>query len=155
MKNTSTHALTAKAIKQELKKLFPSTKFSVKSDSFAGGNSVDVSWDNGPRRKQVDEIISKYQYGHFNGMEDIYEISNRNENIPQVRFVHSSRNINEEIIEEIFAYLQKNYVHFDKVTIDETSDLINKYWDCWNARTYIYRVLSKMDLSNGFKPELL
>ncbi len=60
-------------LKEELKRAFPGVKFSVTSDSFSMGNSVDVRWSLGPSVKAVEAIADKYQSGSFNGMEDIYE----------------------------------------------------------------------------------
>ena len=89
----STAALAAKAIRMELKKSFPKTKFSVYSKNYSGGNSVHVSWKGGPRESTIDKIINKYQYGHFDGMTDCYEFSNRRNEIPQVTFVFANRSI--------------------------------------------------------------
>lgn len=63
-------ALTAKVIRGELKKLFPSTKFSVRSSYFSMGNAVDVSWEDGPSAEMVDKIIKKYECMGFDGMTD-------------------------------------------------------------------------------------
>jgi len=67
------NTLAAKNIRIELARAFPGQKFSVRSSSFANGNDVRVSWTDGPTTKEVQAIVGKYQYGHFNGMEDIYE----------------------------------------------------------------------------------
>lgn len=71
--NLSGHARAAKNIKAELTRAFPGVKFSVRSDSFSGGNSVDVSWPLGPSGKAVDAILNKYEYGSFDGMTDSYD----------------------------------------------------------------------------------
>jgi len=42
-----TCAETAKLVRAELKKQLPDFKFSVKSSKYAGGASVDITWDNG------------------------------------------------------------------------------------------------------------
>lgn len=60
-------------IRIELKRAFPGVKFSVRSERFSGGDSVDVSWTLGPKDEAVQDITAKYQEGSFNGMEDIYE----------------------------------------------------------------------------------
>ena len=65
--------LAAENIRRELKHAFPSVKFSVRADSFSMGDSVDVSWTDGPTEAAVKEITAPYESGHFNGMEDIYE----------------------------------------------------------------------------------
>jgi hypothetical protein len=92
----STAANCSAAIKEELKKVFPGVKFNVTSSNFSGGNSVDVRWNDGPTEDQVNSIIKKYQYGSFNGMEDIYEYSNTREDIPQAKYVHGQRSMSEE-----------------------------------------------------------
>lgn len=87
------HALAAKKIKAELKKAFPSTKFRVVSSSYSMGTSVDVHWADGPTQKEVEKISKKYQYGHFDGMSDTYEMDNKNANLPQAKYVHGHRTI--------------------------------------------------------------
>lgn len=100
---SSPHARAAKNIKRELAQVFPGVKFSVRSDSFSMGNSVDVSWTLGPSAKDVDAVIKKYQYGHFNGMEDIYEHDRSAESVAvaqvlgQSKYVDSHREIPEAV----------------------------------------------------------
>jgi hypothetical protein len=65
-------AAAAKAIKAELKKAFPTVKFSVKSKNYSGGNSISIHWFNGPTVGQVERISGKYQVGSFDGMNDLY-----------------------------------------------------------------------------------
>ncbi len=106
---------TSKAIKAELKKAFPKTKFSVRYSSFAGGNSVDIRWSLGPTVKQVDAITDKYQYGSFNGMEDLYEYaptlvslpSGAVANLDGVKYVQTSRNIPDDVFEHALLEICK------------------------------------------------
>lgn len=93
----SSHAAAAAAIREELKKVFPGIKFSVRSDSFSMGNSIDIEWTDGPTTDEVEKFSGKYQYGHFNGMEDIYEYSNRREDIPQAKYVSEHRKMSEQV----------------------------------------------------------
>lgn len=67
------HVIAAKNIRTELKMEFPGVKFSVRGRSFAGGDSIDIRWTDGPTTKQVRAISSKYQMGSFDGMTDCYE----------------------------------------------------------------------------------
>jgi hypothetical protein len=97
MRELTEAAKAAKAIKAELKKAFPSIKFSVRSSNFSMGNSVDIGWTNGPVTKAVEEITDKYQYGHFDGMIDLYEYSNNRDDIPQAKYVFASRTLTDEI----------------------------------------------------------
>lgn len=120
----SSHAAAAASIKAELSKKYPGIKFSCKSDSFSMGDSVNVSWSLGPCTSEVDNIIEKYQYGHFNEMEDIYENSNRREDIPQCKYVSSHRCIPADIKEavrlqmcEIMQFDENDYRHNSSDTV--------------------------------------
>src|SRR5437868_14760948 len=73
MQAMHTGSEVSKQIKKELKATWPKLKFSVRYDSFSGGDSVHIGWNFGPTTDQVDDVVRKYQYGRFNGMEDIYE----------------------------------------------------------------------------------
>ena len=95
-KSISSHAAAAKAIRNELKAAFPTVKFSVTSESFSMGNSVHISWVDGYTVDQVEAIVGKYQYGSFNGMEDLYEMTNIREDIPQTKYVQTRREFSEE-----------------------------------------------------------
>lgn len=89
--------LAAKNIRTELKRAFPGHKFSVRSSTYTGGDSVDIHWDLGPTEKEVEAITGKYQEGSFNGMEDIYE-TDHEKVWPDVfggaKYVHESRSEN-------------------------------------------------------------
>lgn len=141
-KQISSHALAAKQIRKELKGKFPNTKFSVRSDSFSGGDSVNISWENGPTYDDVQSTVSKYQYGNFNGMEDIYEYTNNRNDIAQVKFVQCHRNFSDEIMNKYFEEFKKTLEGWkDLKDIQESSiDLLNK-WGIWTAGNYIYQYL--------------
>lgn len=108
----SSHAAAAAAIRVELKESFPNVKFKVTSDSFSMGDSVHVSWTDGPTARQVDEIVKKYQYGRFNGMEDIYEYTNNREDIPQAKYVQTGRSISEAINEAVETLIDEKFNNF-------------------------------------------
>ncbi len=151
----SIHAEAAKSIRKELKKVFPLTKFSVTSQTYSDGNSVHVEWINGPISEEVGKMVYKYQYGHFNAMEDIYENTNRRDDLSQVKYVQVRREVSEEIKQEVFENLQKTNAHFDEVmSMDECNDNLKNHWSVWTARDYIYRILTKIDLTNGYKENI-
>lgn len=79
---------TAKLIRQSLKAAFPGVKFSVKSESYSGGSSVNVHWVDGPSQKAVEEVVGAYQSGRFDGMIDMaYSVSSWlwfKDGVPQV-----------------------------------------------------------------------
>ncbi len=101
---TSNHAGAAAMIKAELTAAFKGIKFSVTSDSYTGGDAVRISWTDGATVEQVEAISAKYQYGSFNGMEDIYEYTNTNKDIPQTKYVTENRHESTEVeaLREVF-----------------------------------------------------
>lgn len=105
----TTAALCASAIKVELKTGFSGIKFSVTSDNFSGGNSVHVSWSDGPTTDEVRSIIGKYQYGRFDGMTDMYEYDNKVENLPQAKYVQARREVSDEVNKIVFDYLREYF----------------------------------------------
>lgn len=62
---------TAKLVRAALKAAFPGEKFSVRSSSYSGGASIDISWTDGPFEKAVDQVANRYQGSDFDGMQDM------------------------------------------------------------------------------------
>lgn len=62
---------TAKLIRKQLKAKFAGVKFSVRTDSYAGGASIDVEWTDGPTARLVDAVVKPFAGGGFDGMIDM------------------------------------------------------------------------------------
>ena len=62
---------TAKLVRAALKKAFPGTKFSVRSDSYSGGASIRVRYTDGPKSKDVEKVAKRYAGASFDGMIDL------------------------------------------------------------------------------------
>jgi len=156
MRTQSTHAMAAKAIRNDLKKAFPETLFSVKSRTYAGGNSVDVEWTNGPLSQEVNRIVGKYQYGHFDGMTDCYNYTNSRNDIPQVKYVQIRREVSEDIKQAVFEECRKRYSGWQHLTsLDHCCPELMSQWNAWTARDFIHRITCKIDLTNPNLQELL
>ena len=84
-------AQAAKEVRKALKENFKGVKFSVTSESYSMGNSVNIDWQNGPSRSEVESIVNKYKKGNFDGMTDSFDYSNVNKDIPQVKFIDCHR----------------------------------------------------------------
>lgn len=63
----------SKQIKKELKAAFKDVKFSVRYQSYSGGNNIKIWWDFGCTESDVKKIVDKYQTASYNSMEDIKE----------------------------------------------------------------------------------
>jgi len=97
-----TAAEGAKGLKAELKKRWPKVKFSVVSKTYSMGDSISVSWNNGPLMKEVERITCKYEEGWFDGMTDSYNYEptlivdsadGKLKNLGGAKFVHTTRTI--------------------------------------------------------------
>lgn len=62
---------TAKLIRKDLKRHFPAIKFSVRSESYSGGASINIYWTNGPTTDQVENVVCAYNGSGFDGMIDL------------------------------------------------------------------------------------
>lgn len=125
----SEHAAAAQAIRQDLKKAFPGVKFRVRSSSFSMGNSVDVDWTDGPTRSEVNRIIGRYQYGHFDGMQDLYEYSNRRNDLPQAKYVSGNRSMSEAVRAELLAYVADRFFEpEEREGVTENTRMPNGNW---------------------------
>ncbi|MFH6944607.1 LPD29 domain-containing protein [Flavobacterium sp. FlaQc-50] len=129
----SSSANCATAIREELKKDFPNVKFSVKSSNFAGGDSVSITWADGPTTEQIEGISRKYAYGRFDSMQDL-SYSVINDALPQAKYVQTRREIGDNVNKVVFDALRK-YFHED-VTDHE----INQYK---------YRIIEKSPIPVG------
>ncbi len=139
-------ALTAKAIRAELKKAFPKTKFSVRSDNFTGGDSVRIEWTHGASQPSVNLIVDKYQYGHFDGMNDIYEDSNRRDDIPQTKFLFTDRLIEENLMQQAFEDLQAIFPALENVkSLQEYVPEFDR-----SAHSLVRKGFFNYDLSDGY-----
>jgi hypothetical protein len=63
--------LAAANIRRLLKIAYPSVKFSVKTSKYAGGNSISVSWENGPPIKEVGALVGRFEGCGFDGSQDM------------------------------------------------------------------------------------
>ncbi|HEY6731870.1 MAG TPA: LPD29 domain-containing protein [Solirubrobacterales bacterium] len=66
-----TCAETAKLVRAALKESFPGQKFSVRSSTYAGGASIDVTWIDGPTQPAVNEVVKQFEGATFDAMIDL------------------------------------------------------------------------------------
>jgi Large polyvalent protein associated domain 29 len=65
-----TCAETAKLVRQALKEAFPGMKFSVRSHTYSGGASINISWIDGPNSVQVEAVADTFKAAYFDGSID-------------------------------------------------------------------------------------
>ncbi len=64
-------AETARLVRKAIKDAHPGVKFSVRTNTYAGGASVRVSWTDGPTAPQVEATAKRYAGASFDGMTDM------------------------------------------------------------------------------------
>ena len=89
-----------KNIRIELSAAFPGVKFSVRSSRFSGGDSLRVSWIDGPTDEQVSAIANKYAAGSFDCMTDCYnyEHSTWTDAFGDAKYVQTTREYSDAFI---------------------------------------------------------
>lgn len=86
-------------LRELLKKEFPGVKFSVRKDG--SGDTVNITWTDGPTRKMVDEIAGQFEGRRFNGMEDCEEIvtSDFTDLFGSLGYIFTERGYSESVME--------------------------------------------------------
>ena len=62
---------TAKLVRKRLAVKFPGVKFSVRSQSYSMGASVNVNWTDGPSTRLVEPVVLPFRGSDFDGMIDL------------------------------------------------------------------------------------
>lgn len=139
----SSQAQVAALIKKQLKS--HGIKCKTKSSSFSMGDSVDVTvYDQTPETmKKIEAEFAKYQYGHFNGMEDIFEYSNSRDDIPQTKYLHIGNETSDELHQACWNYIRSTVSGFDESP--ENSQEAYTFWHSNgdNGQWWINRLLTE------------
>lgn len=99
MRELTDAAITAKAIRKELKEIFKTIKFSIRSKSYAGGDHVTIEWTDGPSERMVRKVADKYKGGTFDPYTDYHgwDSTGIPKGIPGVHFIFYTHNTTEEL----------------------------------------------------------
>jgi hypothetical protein len=138
----STQAQAAALVRKTLKAAGLDVRVTSEAASMMTAMRVELRGDVLPAtRKEVETYCKQFQYGHFDGMVDMYEYSNNRDDIPQVKYVTVDTVYSDEIRQEVYEYLCENFADF--------ADLSGSYRDNANmstrsgewVSTYVHRVL--------------
>lgn len=125
-KQVSTHAAVAKMIRQHLKAIGVPAK--VKSSSYSMGSSVraEVADINPTLRKELSTFVDQFQYGHFDGMTDYYDISNCRDDIPQVKYTFLEVSYSDELKQKAYNWVRAHMSGYNTADADYTKV------SCWD-----------------------
>ena len=140
-KQISNHAHAAKLIRAELKA--HSITANVRASTASMTSSVNVTiYAQAPWVKAaVETFANKFQYGHFDGMTDMYEYSNTNDDLPQVKFVFVNNEFDADDMQRAFDFLRNNfagYENFKGTYDDHANNSVNGNW----VSTEVHQVLN-------------
>lgn len=93
-------AQVAKFMRLELKKKFPGTQFSVKTDKYSGGSSIRIHYTNGPPEPAVEKIVNKYSEDRGDPHSDYRNVN---------RYVFLSRAYTQDEIDKAIAQHNKEW----------------------------------------------
>lgn len=148
-------AQAAANLRAELKAAFPGVKFSVKSSTYSGGNSIDASWVDGPSNEAVESIAKNYQAGDFDGMDDCYHYNNSafsqafREVCGSARYVKCDREFSQEAVQTAVDIVAPRF-EAEPPVVEVSSYSGNAYlrYDFKNEHRHreIYQLLRASDL---------
>jgi hypothetical protein len=147
---TNNGLITAsKNIRIELKRAFPKIKFQVRSERFAGGDAIRVSWLDGVTVEDVEAITSKYKAGHFDGSTDYYDYNSTawTEAFGDTKYISTSRDYSPEFINQIIKEIGDKFHDGELPTAEEYkkgllySQSPTRHCDTWQQ--LIYRTMYK------------
>ena len=138
-KERSQHAQVASLAKKFCKGMGIAVKAS--SDSYSGGSSVRVVMHDQPPAiyKAIRAELSKYEYGRFDGMRDIYEYTNSRDDIPQVRFLFVDNEISDTMRQKAWDFLKDTMAGYENAPIEYDP---NWRTDREYASTEVYRLFT-------------
>lgn len=140
-KQISNHAHAAKLIRAELKA--HNIKACVHASCGSMTTSVNVTiYAQAPWVKAaVETFVNKFQYGHFDGMTDMYEYSNTNDDLPQVKFAFVNNDFTDADNQRAFEFLRTNFDGYQMKSgtyEDHRNDNVNGEW----VSTEVHQVLN-------------
>ena len=100
-------AIVAKAIRAELKAAGCPVKFQVTSKNYSGGDSVRVVLEDPAPvvLKAVKALVSKYEGGRFDGMQDLYTY-HKGRTGPTVKYLFVDASYSPEVRQAAWEYLR-------------------------------------------------
>ena len=130
-KQMSENARAAKMVRQELKAR--GIKGRVTSRQYSMGSSMDVVIleDVNPEiYESVKEYARQFQFGHFDGMQDLYEYSNSRDDIPQVKHVFTRIEYSDELKQRVWNYIRNVYANMEDAPeqLEESYNFYSKNW---------------------------
>jgi len=102
---------------------------SVKSEIYSMGSSVNV-YVTDLEPEVLDKLrtfANQFQYGRFDGMQDLYEYTNSRDDLPQVKYVFVNNTLSPELSQEIWNFARNYYAGMEDAP--ENQALASKFYN--------------------------
>lgn len=149
-------AETAKIIRQELKDKFPKTKFSVRSERYSMGGSINVSWQDGYSLKQVEQVVKRFSCKGKMQVDDYVPYVNDIWEGQEVRWGSDYVNCKREISKYCWDEVLDQFDEVEDIFLKDASDYLEAYKYYKDTKqglqslisiknTYIRRIINQLD----------
>ena len=126
---------------------------SVRSQGYSMGSSINVNVQdlNPIQYAALNSYGRQFEYGSFNGMEDIYEYNNVNDSIPQVSYVFVNNKMSDELGQAIYDFIKGLYVGMENapVSYKDAGSFYNQKFNDY-ANRLVYRLFAGGYNSNQY-----
>lgn len=121
-KELTSHAAAAKQIRNELKKNGVAAR--VKASAASMTSKVAIQLEDCPpwTVAAVEKFVSKFQYGHFDAMNDLY-VYNSDEDLPQVKFVFVDVVYSDELQQQALDKITDHY-NLDRMLLKDAPAIL-------------------------------
>lgn len=115
-------------------------KASVRSRSASMMTAIDVTIQQDilpATRKEIEAYVGRFQYGHFDGMTDMYEYSNRDDDLPQVKYTSVRVEYSDELKAAVADYVEQKYADlskWDRENIEYRTLIGSENAEFWTSR---------------------
>ena len=115
----------------------------VTSDGGSMTSSVNITLLDNPLPgtvKRVKEYAAQFQYGHFDGMNDIYEHSNSRDDIPQAKYVFVNTDYNDGFRQDVWTFVRGRLAGADELPESYNDAMTCDLQGNW-VSNWVHRVL--------------
>lgn len=110
-----------------------------------GADDYQIEYIDGVSDQEVDEFVSRYLYGYFDGMEDRYVYKSNKGGF--ARYIRVHREMSEETRKEIIEEIKKEYGDdIEQLSPDEQYKRFNRYLDQLIYKKFKERNITKKEV---------
>ncbi len=135
---------TAKLVRKDLKAAFPGIKFSVRTDTYSMGASIDIHWQDGPTADEVQKVVARYEGSRFDGMtdykENVYQTDEQGRRVHYGSdYIHTHRHYSAAFLEPVARQVAKDW-GIETFNLVDRRSWDDKWDDAYIERDYTQKI---------------